>query len=102
MKAKNSKQAMILRLIVDDLLNYKLVSGLQKLNLASPRYFARFDVIIFQLLGFDGVTSNQHFQYYKKRRTDAERICIEKNNEDLTDLAFDILCELERRKKHAL
>jgi hypothetical protein len=52
MKAKNKKR-LILSLIKDDLINAKLVNGLNVIGLNADNYFLHLSDTIFKIMGFD-------------------------------------------------
>jgi hypothetical protein len=94
-------QKLILFLIADDLLNFKLVRGLEKLDLNSHRYFMKIDVVIFELLGFNEKQDHEHFTYYLKRRREVSEITLQPDRSALNALALDIYNNLmERRHSH--
>ena len=52
MKAKNKKR-LILSLIKDDLINVKLLNGLNVIGLNADNYFLHLSETIFKIMGFD-------------------------------------------------
>jgi hypothetical protein len=98
MKAKNKKK-LILSLIKDDLINAKLVNGLNEIGLNADNYFLHLSDTIFKLIGFeDNEETEIIFERYLELAKRALFIDISQSHKPMDDLALQIYTELLSRK----
>lgn len=65
MRSENNQQKIIVSLIGDDLINTKLVNGLNKLGLESDKYSLNLMNTIFELLEVDDLAENEYlYEFY--------------------------------------
>lgn len=89
---------LIISLIADDMVNYKLVSGLEQINLEAHYYFLKLSETIFELMRFqDDQAGEDAFEYYMSRLYEAKNISVTYERTEINALALDIYTELERR-----
>ncbi len=101
MTTKLSNQKLIVSLIKSDLINYKLVSGLNDLGLQAHDYLLYLSEFIFDLMEFpESEQSEQTFEQYLQRLQEVKDISIKNNHEPLDTLALDIYNDLNRHKKN--
>jgi len=89
MKAKKRKKLLV-SLITDDLINYKLVHGLLELNLASGSYLLNLSATIIGLMGFRGDQNEVVFEHYMDLLERAIYVDNSENNSGFTVLAHEI------------
>jgi hypothetical protein len=93
------KKRLLISLIKSDLINHKLVSGLDDLGLNALNYHLYLSEIIFELMNFRYNQQNEkNFVYYLQRLKEIKHINIKDNHELLENLALDIYKELKVRK----
>lgn len=93
------KQKLILSLIKDNLINTKLVNGLNAMGLDASPYSLHLSETIFELLGFeDSKRSDQVFEYYLELVEKVNGINISQSQEALDVLTIEIYGELVGRK----
>lgn len=93
------EKKLILSLIKDDLINSKLVNGLNELGLNADNYFLHLKDTVFKLMGFeDDEESEQIFERYMELSKRAMFVDISQSNKSLDDLALQIYIELSTRK----
>jgi hypothetical protein len=94
-----SDKTLVISLIKDDLINSKLLNGLNEMGLNADNYFLHLSETIFNLMGFDdNEESEQVFERYLELRNRAMFVDISKSNKSLNDLALQIYIELSTRK----
>ncbi len=100
MKTENNKQ-LILSLIKDDLINTKLVNGLNEMGLNADNYFLHLKDTVFELMGFkDDEESERIFKRYIKLSNKVLLIDISRSHKSINDLALKIYFELSTRKSN--
>lgn len=100
MKAKNKKK-LILSLIKDDLINTKLVTGLNQAGLNADHYFLHLSDTIFKLMGFeDNDETETILEQYIELSKKAMILDISQSKEPMDDLALQIYTEILSRKPH--
>ncbi len=97
MKNINEKE-LILSLIKDDLINKKLVNGLNGMGLTAENYFLHLSETVFQLMGFDDSQANEVFDRYMELAGSAVYVDISMSSKPMDDLALHIYTELCSRK----
>jgi hypothetical protein len=98
MKLK-SDDTLVISLIKDDLINSKLVNGLNELGLNADNYFLHLKDTVFRLMGFgDDEDSEEVFKRYIELSNRALFIDISHSHKPLDDLALQIYIELSSRK----
>jgi hypothetical protein len=98
MKPSKNNKELILSLIKDDLINSKLVNGLNELGLDASKYFINSSNTVFQLMGFQNHESEEEiFQYYLELTAKAKHIDISESTEPLNDLCEEIYTELSSK-----
>jgi hypothetical protein len=90
-----NKKDLIIRLIKDDIINTKLVNGLDKLGLFSDDYILNLGDTVFRLFGFPE-EDEESFEFYMDQRKRANKFSI-KSHKPFGVLAEDIYNELEKR-----
>jgi hypothetical protein len=99
MKAKNKKK-LILSLIKDDLINAKLVNGLNEIGLNTDNYFLHLSDTIFKLMGFeDNDEAETIFERYMELTKRSMFIDISQSHKPMDYLALQIYTELLSRKR---
>lgn len=101
MKPQKSNKNLILSLIKDDLINSKLVNGLNELGLDASKYFINSSDTVFILMGFKNHEFEEEiFQYYLELTAKAKDIDISESNEPLDELCLEIYnaCRIKRFK----
>jgi hypothetical protein len=85
------KKKLIISLIKDDLINSKLVNGLDAMGLESQDYFLHLSGTIFDLIGFsDCETSDEVYHEYVLRSKKVTEIDIKHDNRPLDSLASEL------------
>lgn len=88
-------KSLIITLIKDDLINSKLVNGLNELGLDAGKYFINSSDTVFKLMGFQNHEFEEEiFQYYLELTAKAKNIDISESNAPLDDLCLEIYNEL--------
>ena len=88
-------EKLIISLIKDDLINYKLVHSLNDLGLNAYTYFLHLSESIFELMGFDeSKRSDALFERYTKRLSAVKAINLAAQNNALEKLAKEIYNDL--------
>lgn len=101
MKTKNQKN-LLLSLIKDDLINYKLVSALNALGLHATDYFLHLSDIIFDLAGFkNDAYSDEVYELYLQKIKTVQGIAINTSTKQLDALALDIYLLLDGKRPKA-
>jgi hypothetical protein len=97
--AEINQQKLIVSLIRDNLINTKLLNGLDALGLNADNYSLRLGDTIFELMGFDdSKDSDKVFEYYIGELKKANRINIASHPERLDSLADNIYFNLVIKK----
>ena len=61
----NESNSLIIRLIKEDLKNYRLIKGLNALGLTSSEYLLDIAYVVFRLMGFEeGQINDELYQFY--------------------------------------
>ncbi len=82
---------LILSLIKDDLINSKLVNGLNDLGLDADKYSINSSDTVFKLMGFQNHELKEEiFQYYLELTATAKHIDISESNAPLDDFCMKI------------
>ena len=98
MKAKKEKE-LIISLIKDDMINAKLVRGLNALGLDAGNYFLHLSETIFSLIGFkDDEKSEGLYEEYLLLTKQAMPVDIAESDEPLDALALEIYLFLKTKK----
>ncbi|MBK6953204.1 MAG: hypothetical protein IPH24_14505 [Crocinitomicaceae bacterium] len=98
MKAKDRKR-LILSLIKDDLINSKLLRGLNKAGLDADHYCLFLSGTIFNLLGYpNSEQSDEIFSEYIKLTEQSDKIDIKETPNTLDGLANEIYVFIVKRK----
>lgn len=96
---KPKKQALILSLIKDDLINCKLVHALKDIGLNADDYLLNLSSNIFNLMGFEDTPQNEaNYKYYLDLSQRVKYIDISKARERFDELALEIYTELILRR----
>lgn len=94
MKLKK-EQTLILSLIKDDLVNQKLLLGLDALGLRPADYYLQLSDTIFSLMGFpESKDSDRVFELYLDLTKKARFLNISQSHDQLDELAREIYSEL--------
>jgi hypothetical protein len=94
-----NKKKLILSLIKDDLINSKLVYGLNGMGLNAENYFLHLSDTIFDLLGYaDNRETEQIFKRYIELSKHVLFIDITKSHKALDELVLKIYVELMGRR----
>lgn len=95
----DSQKSLILSLIKDDLINSKLVNGLNELGLDAGCYFTNTCQTVFQLMGLENHPNEEEiFQYYMQITANVKNIDISQSNEPLNELCLEIYDGLMEKK----
>ena len=95
----NESKSLIIRLIKEDLKNYRLVKGLNDLGLTSSEYLMDIAYVVFRLMGFEEEQIDDDLQQFYIKLTDNLKI-DELGNPDLVDqFSANIFAELLIRKE---
>ncbi len=95
----NESKSLIIRLIKEDLKNYRLVKGLNDLGLTSSEYLLDIAYVVFRLMGFEEEQIDDDLQQFYIKLTDNLKI-DELGNPDLVDqFSANIFAELLIRKE---
>ena len=94
-----AKKKLILSLIKDNLINAKLVNGLNALGLNTGSYFLHLGSTIFELMGYeDNKHSDAVYEHYLKLSEKAGYIDISKGDHAMDPLAMEIYVMLVKRR----
>lgn len=94
MKAKKRKK-LIVSLITDDLINYKLVNALMELNMDASCYLLNLSSTVIRLMGFSKEQNEHIFEHYMDLMQRAKYVNNEQNNAEFTALAHEIYNHLQ-------
>jgi hypothetical protein len=95
----NNNHKLIQSLIKDDLINSKLVAGLNDLGLDAGAYFLHLTETIFELLEIPaGKDSDQIFEYYLEEMKRVKAIDLSKSYGELEELTAEIFEQLVEMK----
>lgn len=95
----HTQKSLILSLIKDDLINSKLVNGLNELGLDASKYFINSSDTVFKLMGFHNHEFEEElFQYYLELTAKAKHIDISDSNEPLDELCLEIYNALQDKE----
>lgn len=98
MKAISEKQ-LIISLIKDDLINTRLVNGLNAIGLMADDYLLHLSDTIFKLMGIpDDPRGEEIFEYYMDLLKKVEAVDVTESHAPLDDLALEIFIELSLKK----
>ncbi len=98
MKLKN-KHKFIVSLILDDLINTKLVDALMRLDLDADQYYTHIGTKIMTLMGYTNQTQNELVHtYYVSLLNKGKHISLKNNYNDMRTLAKQIYEELKKQK----
>ena len=98
----NKNKNLILSLIKDDLINTKLVNGLNALGLNADDYLLHLGQTIFDLLGYEeNEETEKVFERYMHLSEAALQIDISESNKNLDGLALQIYRELVLQKPNS-
>ena len=93
------EKQLIVSLIKDDLINSRLVSGLNRIGLDAEHYFLHLSETVFKLIGFkDNERTDEVYQCYLELSKKAETIDISKSHVLMEALALEIYRELLLKK----
>ncbi len=100
MTPKISEQQLILSLIKDDLINSRLVNGLNNIGLAADDYLLNLSDTIFKLMGFeDNQRTEEIYEHYLTLTKKVIDIDVTISHAPLDDLALEIYIDLVSRLK---
>lgn len=100
---KTANKKLILSLIKDDLINTKLVNGLDALGLNAQDYLLHLSDTVFKLMGVkDDEKGEKLFEHYLELKDNVRFIDGAKSHEAFHDLALAIYTDLVSRKKMIL
>ncbi|MCD6065854.1 MAG: hypothetical protein K0S33_680 [Bacteroidetes bacterium] len=93
----------LIYLITDDLINWRMISKVAKINPAAWCYASRNIEVVIEAMGLDFPASMfDQFEYYVKRRREVKDLpLLVASREPFKALAEDIYNELERRMNNA-
>lgn len=95
------REKLIISLIKDDLINTKLIRGLDELGLDSGKYFLHLSDTIFMLIGIkENKKGEKLFEHYLALKHKVRFIDITKSYEALDNLALSIYIELINKKSN--
>jgi hypothetical protein len=95
---KKLPEKLIIWLIADDLINFRLINRLAKINRRAYAYLSQNSIAVFEIMGFEEASDYEHYSYYLERRHGVKNISqAEPNRDPFLKLAEDIYNELERR-----
>ncbi len=98
MKLKN-KNKFITSLILDDLINTKLVNALMSLDLDADQYYTNIGDKVMTLMGYTNQTQNEHVHtYYVGLLNKSKHISLKNNYNNMHQLAKQIYEELKKQK----
>ena len=90
---------LIISLIKDDLVNSKLVLGLNELGLNASDYFLNLSETIFKLMKFSNSKAEEKvYEHYLELTKRAKHIDITESRNNLNGLAYEIYTELTKLK----
>jgi hypothetical protein len=91
------EKKLLLTLIKDDMINLKLVNGLNAIGLSSGNYFLHLSETIFELMGFKDTERTEHiYQRYIQLTNKVMFIDISESHMLLDKLADEIYGELAK------
>ena len=95
-----NKKELIIKLIKDDLINNKLIEGLNELGLEASHYHLYLSEVILEMIGFqiDNTNFEQVYQCYSKLASRVNAIDIRKQNGQMDELAEKVYEELFKLK----
>lgn len=94
-KSTQREKELLIRLIKDDLVNYKLVSALNDLGLNAGGYFLDLSDTIFNLMHFpNNKKGDSVYEHYLKLTQQVKHINIINSPDQLQQLAHQIYAEL--------
>ncbi|MES2382175.1 MAG: hypothetical protein V4538_14105 [Bacteroidota bacterium] len=98
MKLKN-KHKFITSLILDDLINTKLVNALMSLDLDADQYYTNIGDKVMTLMGYTNQTQNEQVHtYYVGLLNKSKHISLKNNYNNMHQLAKQIYEELKKQK----
>lgn len=96
----NTQKSLILSLIKDDLINSKLVNGLNELGLDASKYFINSSDTVFRLMNIHKHPCEEEiFQYYLEITAKAKDIDISESNKHLDEICLEIYEGLLSKKE---
>ena len=96
----NESNSLIMRLIKEDLKNYRLVKGLNDLGLTSSEYLLDIAYVVFRLMGFEEEQIDDDLHQFYVKLTNNLKI-DELDDPDLLDqFSANIFAELLARKEN--
>ena len=96
---QNEKE-LILSLIKDDLINLKLVNGLEELGLTAGDYLLHLSTTIFKLMGIAETWANEFiYEQYLALSEQVKQIDISQNHNNLNALAEEMYTYLQQEKE---
>lgn len=99
--ASNKNKKLILSLIKDDLINTKLVNGLDALGLNAQDYLLHLSDTVFKLMGIkDDKEGEKLFEHYLDLKNNVRFIDGAKSHEVFDDLALAIYVDLVSKKSN--
>jgi len=97
--ASNKNKKLILSLIKDDLINTKLVNGLDALGLNAQDYLLHLSDTVFKLMKIhDDKKGDKLFEHYLDLKNNVRFIDTAKSHEAFDDLALAIYIDLVNKK----
>ncbi len=95
-----TEKELLVSLIKDDLINIRLVIGLEKIGLDALKYHLYLSETVFKLMGFGSSEIEEDvYDHYISRTKQVSQIEIFESPEQLDTLALDIYCFLLGAKK---
>lgn len=95
MKLEMSEKELVIALIKDDLINTRLINGLNSIGLNSDGYLLHLSETIFKLIGIGNDEEGQKvFKWYWNFRQNVNSIDISESSKSLDSLALEIYLEL--------
>ncbi len=96
----NPNKELLLSLIKDDLINSKLVYGLNDLGMDSSAYFVNLSSTVFKLMGFENsLRSEALYEEYIALSKEAKHIDISESMRPLDELVLKIYRYFENKKQ---
>lgn len=97
MKVKSNK-TLIISLIAEDMVNYKLLSALSQTGIQADFFFLKVTEIVFDMMGFKNDKDGEEaYDYYMSRLHETKRLRVDLDRSAIKPLALEIYAELERR-----
>lgn len=95
----HTQKSLILSLIKDDLINSKLVNGLNELGLDASKFFINSSDTVFKLMEFQNHEFEEEiFQFYLELTAKAKYVDISESNESLDELCLEIYNALQDKE----